>query len=61
MKNQEYLAWIRRQSAAADAVYAMLEPAFTELKIRADGGFTPQEIATYLQTLGIGAIAVGTN
>lgn len=61
MLNQEYIAWLHRQRVTADAVYAMLEPAFTELKVHADGGFTPQEIATYLQTLGIGAIAVGTN
>lgn len=61
MTNQEYIAWARRQQAASDAIFAMLEPAFAELKVHADGGFTPEEIAGYLQTLGLGAIAVGVN
>ena len=30
MLNQEYIAWLHRQRVTADAVYAMLEPAFTD-------------------------------
>jgi predicted small lipoprotein YifL len=59
MINQDYLAWTDRQKIAAEASFAVLEPAIAELQVYGEGGVKPSDLARYLNTLGLGAVFIG--
>jgi hypothetical protein len=59
MINSAYIAWAARERAVVEAAYGALEPAASQLQTYGAGGIKAGEIAGYLQTLGLGAIAWG--
>jgi hypothetical protein len=59
IKNMDYLTWADRERITVEASYAVLEPAAQELQTYGSGGIKAGDIAGYLRTLGIGAIALG--
>jgi hypothetical protein len=59
MINQDYLAWTGRQKIAAEASFAVLEPAIAELQVYGEGGVKPADLARYLNSLGLGAVLIG--
>lgn len=61
MGNLDYVAWSARERATVEATFAMLDAAFAQLQQYGQGGFRPEDAARLLNTIGIGAIAVGTN
>jgi hypothetical protein len=61
MGNLDYVAWSARERATVEATFAMLDATFAQLQQYGQGGFRPEDAARLLNTIGIGAIAVGTN
>jgi hypothetical protein len=51
--NLHYQSFIERESAVVKANYEVLEPGLDLLKRYAEGGYTPQDIAGFLQTIAL--------
>jgi hypothetical protein len=54
----EFLAWADRERAMIEAAYAVLEPGVMELQAYGAGGFKASEIASYLNIIGLTALAL---